>query len=112
MPLLASFIGVLFSGLTSVFGAFFALALARKAAAYTVLITVFGAFLAATFVCVSSLWSMAAGYFSNSGECPRWAARLRSGWGLSFRRMRPPFYRAARRSGSPAKCTKSKRPGL
>lgn len=67
MPLLSNLLASLVGGLASLLSTIMGYSLALKLAAYTTWIAVTGAFLISVMVCLTSLWSMAAGYFSGSG---------------------------------------------
>lgn len=66
MPLLATFIGTIASGLVAVFSRFMAFGLALKFAAYGAWIAVFSIFVTTVFACVTGLSTMLQAMF-NSG---------------------------------------------
>jgi hypothetical protein len=68
MPLLASFIGAIATGLVAVLSRMMAFDLALKYAAYIAWIAVFSAFVTAVFVCTQGLVSAFSGMFSASGN--------------------------------------------
>ena len=68
MPLLATLMASLASGLATLLSTIVGYRLALKLAAYTVWVSLTVAFTMTTLVCVTSLWSMAAGYFSGGGS--------------------------------------------
>lgn len=67
MPLFATLVGSIASGLAALLSTVVGFKLALKLAAYTVWIAVTAAFVATTVTCISSLWFMASSYFSGSG---------------------------------------------
>jgi hypothetical protein len=67
MPLLASLIGYIATGLTALLGRFFILSTALKYAAYGTWIIVMGTFLGTVYVCTSTLYSAATGMISSAG---------------------------------------------
>lgn len=82
MPLLATLMASLAGGIASLLSIMMGYKLALKLAAYTTWIAVTTAFLAATFVCVSSLWNMAAGYFSGGGGMATVSGAIAIGLGI------------------------------
>lgn len=82
MPLLATLIGSAAAGLASMFSLVMGFGLALKLAAYTVWVAVTAAFLIATLVCVTSLWSLVMGYFSGGGSIASVAGAIALGLGV------------------------------
>lgn len=82
MPLLATLMASLAGGLASLLSLVMGYRLALKLAAYTAWITVTVAFLATTFICVQSLWSMAAGYFAGGGGMHTLSGAIAIGLGV------------------------------
>jgi hypothetical protein len=72
MPLLATFIGSLASGLAGFFARWIGYQAALKLASYVAWIATATAFLAATFVCVSSLYGMVSGAGGGGTGWIRW----------------------------------------
>lgn len=84
MPLLSQLLTGLFSSLASLFGLMLARDLAVKTATYIAYIAITSAFLVATFVCINSLWNMAAGYFSGSGGWDTIPGAVAMGLGMAI----------------------------
>lgn len=84
MPLLSQLLTGLFSSLASLLGLLFVQDVAVKTATYIAYIAITSAFLVATFACVNSLWSMAAGYFSGSGGWTSIEGAVAMGLGMAI----------------------------
>jgi hypothetical protein len=82
MPLLATLMASLASGLASLLSVMMGYKLALKLAAYTAWIVVTTAFLATTFICITALWSMAAGFFSGGGSMATVSGAIAIGLGV------------------------------
>lgn len=67
MPLFAALFSSIAGGFATLLAAIVSRDLAMKGAAYSAYIAITATFLAATFVCISSLWNMAASFASDSG---------------------------------------------
>lgn len=82
MPLLSTLVASLAGGLAALLSTIMGYTLALKLAAYTAWIAVTVAFLAATFVCVSSMWNMAAAFFSGGGGMATVSGAIAIGLGV------------------------------
>lgn len=67
MPLLATLIGSLFTGLTSVFGLFLAARVAARAAVYTITLAVLTVYITGAYSCLSILRGFLSSMFNSSG---------------------------------------------
>lgn len=72
MPLLATFIGSIATSLVTFFAQFMSYRLALKLAAYVTWAGIASAFVASTYICVSSLYLAASSLFSGGGGGGGW----------------------------------------
>lgn len=82
MPIFATLFSSISAGFAALFSAFLARDLALKSASYAAYVAVTAAFLATTYVCVNSLWSMAMGFFSGSGSIKSVSGAVAIGLGM------------------------------
>lgn len=82
MPLFATLIGSLASGIAGLLSTIVGFKLALKLAAYTVWIAVTAAFVATTVTCITSLWFMASAYFAGSGGTGSIGGAIAMGLGI------------------------------
>lgn len=82
MPIFAALFSSVAGGFAALFSAFLARDLALKTASYTAYVTITGVFLATTYVCVHSLWSMVMGFFSGAGSIKSVSGAIAIGLGM------------------------------